>query len=213
MFTIDLLDGQGIPIKSRPVGMAVAAITIAVPAIVAIAMLSCYLHNATTISIKRQAIAGYQAKIGKLSEAIKIYKSLEQDKSLYINCLSEVKSSIVNHTQWSDILTTVVENLPDAVVLTKLDVTQQNVKKKIPKKDDPKQTVDITVPVKNLKISVAANPGPKSDEAVRDFRNRLLYSQSLQQTLKSINVSQTSGTLGDQQVISYEIDCIFKSQF
>jgi len=213
MFTIDLLNGQAVPKKSRPGGIVVATITVAVPAVVAIAMLSCYLRNATAISIKRQAIAGYQAKISKLSEAVKIYKSLEQDKSLYINCLSEVKSSIVNHTQWSDILTTVVENLPDAVVLTKLDVTQQHVKKKIPKKDDPKQTVDISVPVKSLRINVAANPESKSDEAVRDFRNRLLYSQSLQQTLKSINVSQTSSTLGDQQVISYEIDCIFKPLF
>jgi len=212
MFTIDLLKGQGIPKKSRPEGMAVAAITIAVPVIAAIAMFSCYLRNAIIISVKRQAIAGYEAKSSKLSDAVKMHKSLQQDKNLYINCLAEVKSSLVNHTQWSDILTTVVENLPDAVVLTKLEVTQQHAKKKIPKKDEPKKTTDISVPIKTLKINLAANRESNCDQAVRDFRNRLLSSQSMQSAsggLASVNVAQTSGTLGEQQVVCYEIDCVF----
>jgi Tfp pilus assembly protein PilN len=190
--------------------MVAAVVAVAVPVIAAAAVFSCYLRNAIAISIKKQAIAGYEAKIDKLSDAVKLHKSREQDKSLYINSLSEVKSSIVNHTQWSDILTTVVENLPDAVVLTKLEVTEQHAKKRIPEKDDPKKTIDISVPVKTLKINVAGSPGSNCDEAVREFRNRLLRSQSLQQSLAGINVSATSGTLGEQEVISYEIDCNFK---
>jgi hypothetical protein len=210
MFTIDLLKGQGIPRKNKPAGMAVAAITVAVPFIAAIAAFTCYLCNATIISIEKQAITSYQAKFNKLSDAVKLHKSLEQEKNLYIDCLSEVKSSIANHTQWSDILAAVVENLPEAVILTKLEVTQQHEKRKVPAKDDPKKTVDITVPIKTLKINVAAHPGSNCDGAVRDFRNRLLNLPYLQQTFNSINVSQTSGTLGNQQVISFEIDCIFK---
>lgn len=212
MFTIDLLNGQGIPQKTKPAGMAVAAITVAVPLIAAIAMFTCYLRNATVMSIKKQAIAGYQGKLDKFSDAVKLHKSLQQEKILYTNCLSEVKSSLVNHAQWSGILTTVVENLPDGVVLTKLAVTQQHAKRKVPAKDDPKKTVDITVPVKSLKMSLAANPGSNCDEAVRDFRNRLFNLPALQPAtggIKSINVSQTSGKLGDQQVTCYEIDCIF----
>ena len=212
MFTIDLLNGQGIPEKSRPAGMAVAAMTIAVPAIAAVVMFTCYVRNATIISIKKEAIAAYEAKLDKLSDAVKLRKASEQEKSLYTNCLSEVKSSIVNHTQWSDILTTVVENLPDVVVLTKLEVTTKHTKRKVPKKDDPKKTVDVSVPIKTLKINLAANPGSNCDEAVRSFRNRLLSLPSLQSAAgksNTINVSQTSGTLGDQQVICYEIDCIF----
>ena len=210
MFTIDLLKGQGVPRKNRPVGMVAAAVAVAVPVIAAAAVFSCYLRNAIAISIKKQAVAGYEAKIDKLSDAVKLHKSREQDKSLYINSLSEVKSSIVNHTQWSDVLAAVVQNLPDAVVLTKLEVIQQHAKKKVPSKDDPKKTIDISVPVKTLKISVAANPESNCDEAVREFRNRLLRSQSLQPSLAGINVSATSGTLGQQEVISYEIDCNFK---
>jgi Tfp pilus assembly protein PilN len=209
MFTIDLLKGQGIPIKSGPAGLAVAATTVAVPVIAAIVVFGCYLSNATIISIKKQAITSYKAKISTLSDTVNTHKSLEQEKSLYVNCLSEVKSSIINQFQWSGILTAVVENLPAVVVLTKLEVTQQHIKRKVPKKDDPKTTIDISVPVKTLKINVAASPGSNCDEAVKDFRNRLLSSPSLQQIVKSINVSQTSGTLLDRDVVCYEIDCIF----
>ena len=38
MFDIDLLKGQGIPIRSRPEGVAVAIVTVAVPVIIAIVM-------------------------------------------------------------------------------------------------------------------------------------------------------------------------------
>ncbi|MCJ7674331.1 MAG: hypothetical protein MUO33_04165 [Sedimentisphaerales bacterium] len=210
MFTIDLLKGQGVPRKSRPVGMVAAVVAVAVPVIAAAAVFSCYLRNAIAISIKKQAVAGYEAKIDKLSDAVKTHRSLESVKGGYTNCLSEVKSSLVNYTQWSDVLAAVVQNLPDAVVLTKLEVIQQHAKKKVPSKDDPKKTIDISVPVKTLKINVAGSPESNCDEAVREFRNRLLRSQSLQQSLAGINVSATSGTLWEQEVISYEIDCNFK---
>lgn len=185
-------------------------VAIAVPVIVASMMFSCYLRNAIIISVKQDAIASYQSKVDKLSQAVKVRKSLAEETNLYADCLSEVKSSIIRHTQWSPVLTTVVENLPDSVVLTKLEVIQQHAKRKVPKKDDPKKTVDITVPLRTLKISMAADPRLNSDEAVRDFRNHLLNSSVLQQKLTSINVSQTSGSLGDQEVVSYEIDCVFK---
>ena len=45
MFTIDLLKGQGIPIKSRPTGIAISAAAVAVPVIIAIVMLGFYLRN------------------------------------------------------------------------------------------------------------------------------------------------------------------------
>lgn len=213
MFTIDLLKGQGIPRKSGPEGIALVVVTFAVPACVAIVLFSCYLRNAVTISIQKQGIASYQTKTDKLSDAVKTYESLKGQQSLYTNCLSEVKSSIVGRAQWSPVLATVVENLPDPVVLTKLEVIEQHIKRKVPQKDDPKKTVDISVPVRTLKISVAGNPQYNSDAAVRDFRDRLLQSRFLEDKLQGINVSQASGTLEDREVVCYEIDCIFKPPF
>ena len=70
--------------------------------------------------------------------------------------------------------------------------------------------VDITVPVRTLRMIVFGSPWSNSDEVVRDFRDRLLASDSLGPRLQNIEVSQEFSTLEGQDVVSYEINCIFK---
>jgi len=105
---------------------------------------------------------------------------------------------------------TLVENIPDSVVLTSLEVKQRSVKRKVPQKDDPKKMINISVPVRTLHISVCGSPQINCDEAVRDFGDRLRSSALLGPKLEDIRVSQGFDTLQNQDVVSYEIDCIFK---
>jgi Tfp pilus assembly protein PilN len=212
MFTIDLLNGQGIPIKSRPGGVAIAAVTFAVPFLVAMAMFGFYLSNKIAVSVKKQEIVNYEKHINTLSDAVELQKSFENEKNNMNSCLSEALSSIGKHTQWSPVLVTVVKNMPDSMVLTKIEVKQHSVKRKVPKKDDPKNTVDISVPVKTLQISVSGRPQTNNDEAVKDFMDRLRSSASLAPNLENIKISQKSDTLDGQNVVSYEIDCVFKPE-
>jgi Tfp pilus assembly protein PilN len=210
LFTIDLLKGQGIPIKSRPEGVAVAVVTFAVPAIIAIVMFSCYLHTRIVISIQKQRIVNYETKIGELSDTVELQKSFEKEKSVVNSCLSEVSSSIGRHIQWSPVLVTLAENMPDSVLLTALDVKQRSLKRKVPGKDDPKKMVDVTVPARTLHMSVCGSSQSNCDNEVKDFRDRLRLSPFLEPKLEGIIVSQDFDTLGDQDVVSYQIDCVFK---
>ena len=210
MFTIDLLKGQGLPAKSRPEGIAIAAGTLAVPVIIAIVMFGFYLRNKIIISIKKQAIVNYETRIDELSDAVELQKSFENEKNAISSCLSEVSTSIGRHTQWSPVLTTLVKNMPDSVVLTDLEVKQGSVKRKVPKKDDATKMIDISVPVRTLQINVCGSPQSDCDKAVRDFRERLHSSTLLGPKLENIRVSQRFGTLRNRDVVSYQIDCIFK---
>jgi Tfp pilus assembly protein PilN len=210
MFTIDLLKGQGIPMKSSPGGIAIAAVTVAVPMTIAIIMFGFYLNNGTRVSIKEQEIVRCQAEIDKLSGAVELQKSLEKEKITYANYLSEVKSSISRYIQWSPVLVTLVENMPDSVMLTELEVKQHSVRKKVPKKDNPQEMIEKNVPVRILQMSVSGSPQHDCDKAVRDFRNRLRSSAFLGPKLENIGVSQESETLEGRDVASYEIECVFK---
>ena len=212
MFTIDLLKGQGIPIKSGPEGIAIAAITFAVPILVAMVMLGFYLSDRIVIKVAKQEIVNYEKYIDKLSDAVELQKSFEKEKNNINGCLSEALSSIGKHTQWSPILATVVGNMPDSMVLTKLEVKQRSAKIKVPKKDDPKKMIDISVPVRTLQMSVSGRPQANNDKAVKDFMDRLRSSALLAPKLEDIRVSQKSDTLEGQNVVSYEIDCIFKPE-
>jgi Tfp pilus assembly protein PilN len=210
MFTIDLLKGQGIPAKTHPKNIAVAAVGIVVPIIIALVMFGTYLHNKIIISIQKNTIANYETKINGLSGAIELLKSVEEKKASYNNCLAEVSGSLDRHTQWSPVLVTLVENMPSSVVLTTLDVKQRSTRIKVPQKDDPKKMIDASVPLRTLQMTVAGKPKTNCDEAIRDFSERLRSSTTLGPKLENIRISQGVCKLGDEETTSYQIDCIFK---
>jgi len=152
MFKIDLLQGQAVPMKSKPEGIAITAVTFAVPVIVAIVMFGVYLRNSAAMSVHERQIVNYQAKIDKLADAVEVQKAFEKEKSTINSSLTEVKSAIGRHMQWSPILVALVENMPDSVVLTNLEVKQHFARRKMPQKDDPQKMVDVSVPVRTLKM-------------------------------------------------------------
>ena len=210
MFTIDLLKGQGIPMKSSPAGITIAAVTVVVPLIVAITMFGFYLQEKTTVSIKKQEIARFQADIDTLSGAVRMQESLEKAKSAYDNCLSEVEASTDRYIQWSPVLVTLVENMPNLVVLTELEAKQISVRKKVPNKDNPEVMTEKNIPVRVLQLSVSGSSQYNCDKAVSDFRGSLLSSAFVGPKLDNVIFSRESETFEGRDITSYEIDCIFK---
>jgi Tfp pilus assembly protein PilN len=212
MFTIDLLNGQGLPLKSKPGGIAIVAVAAAIPLTIAIGMLSLYLNDKILVSINEQEIARWETEIGKLSDAVEQQEALEREKIAYSKSLAEVKSSINRHTQWSPILRTLIENMPDSVVLTELGVDYDSIKKQVPKKDDPHKIVEFDILIRTLRLIVSSGSQRNCDDAVRDFRDRLLSSAVLGPKLENIGVSQKSEALKGKDGVSYEISCLFKPE-
>jgi len=210
MFTIDLLKGECIPIKSRPEGIAIGALTFAVPIIAAIVMFGFYLSNSIAMSIQKRDTAKYVKRTDELSDAVKLQKSLEREKNAVGSSLAEVASSISRHAQWSPVLALLAKNIPDSMVLTRLEVKQRSITRKIPSKADPKKKVSISIPVRTLQINVCGSPQSNCDKAVKDFKDDLRFSTLLGPRLEAVKVSQEFDTLDGQDVVSYTIDCVFK---
>jgi len=211
MFTIDLLKGDRIPLKSRPEGIAIGALTFGVPVIAAIVMFGFYLSNSIAMSIQKRNITKYEEKTNELSDAVALQKSLEKERSAINSCLSEIGSSIDRHTQWSGVLRTVATHMPDSMILTRLEVKQRSVTKRVPSKADPEKMTNISVPVRTLHIDVCGSPQFDCDQAVKDFKDRLRASAFFGPKLEAIKVSQEFATLEGQQVVCYGIDCVFKA--
>jgi Tfp pilus assembly protein PilN len=206
MFTIDLLQGQGRPVRTKPQGVAIFVATFTVPALVAILMGGYYVRNQVVISILKQNIAGFNAQTQRLGEDIKLKESGEREKLAVSSCLADVTASIHRHTQWSTVLVALVENLPDSVVLTSIEVKQKWEKRKTAAAKD-----DTSVPVRTLKMRVSGNPSYDCDREVKKFRDRLRASEVLGPRLEDIVIaSQGQDKLDDLDVVAYDIECVFK---
>ncbi|MHC4622455.1 MAG: hypothetical protein ACYS4W_00965 [Planctomycetota bacterium] len=210
MFTIDLLNGRGIPVKSGPERVAVAVAALAVPVVVGMIMLGSYLSNSIDISIKKKAIANCEMTISQLADAIKLQTSFQQQKNDINRCLSEVSTSIARHTQWSPVLQTLVDNIPASLVLTRLEVKQDSTKVKVPAAEDPGKMVDVSLPVRRMQLSVSGGGAHKCEEDVKNFRDRLRFSKVLGPRLEDIVVAQRPDKLDGRDVVSYQIDCVFR---
>jgi hypothetical protein len=212
MFTIDLLKGQGIPIKRRPWGVAIAALAFVVPILVAMVLFGFYISNGIVIRVAKQEIANYETNTKALADAVKLHESLEVEKNNLNKCLSELASSFGKHTQWTPILVTVVENMPPSMILTKLDTKLSAIKKKIPASNNPKKMVDVTIPINTLQMSLSGKTQANYDKEVKDFMDNLRSSAVIAPRLVDITVSQKASSFEGQETTSYYIDCIFKSE-
>jgi hypothetical protein len=210
MFTIDLLKGQGIPIKSRPEGILVSAVTLVVPLLAGIALVCFYMTGRVAVAVQKQQVAGYSKQIEKLAEAVAQQESYKRETISQNGCLAEVSANIDRHTLWTPILVTVVESMPDSMVMTKLEVKRKSDRRSVPKKDDPMKMVDVNVMIQRLLINITGDPKQDHDQAVKSFTERLRFSETLGPKLEKIEVEQKTTKNGQQEELSYEIDCVFK---
>ncbi|MEN6337133.1 MAG: hypothetical protein ABFE01_22980 [Phycisphaerales bacterium] len=211
MYTIDLLKGEGIPIPCRPGGIAMACLIVVLPLLLGLGMTSYYMDGQVIVSIEKQQLSKLEAAANNMSAALKKKEQLEQHKALALGRLSDIKASMKGYTQWSPALAAVVGNLSDTLVLTRLEAKQDSVRRKVPSKDDPATKVDVSVPVRTLKLSVAGRQAATSLDAVQNLQESLRSSPAIGPMLDTITVSQNTGVLDGQGAVLYELECVFKA--
>ncbi|MHC4212210.1 MAG: hypothetical protein ACYSWP_02445 [Planctomycetota bacterium] len=210
MFTIDLLKGQAIPIKSKPGGIAVMAGAVAIPVVAVIILVNSYLTGSVALGVGKQQIVSYSNQTEKLTDAVAMQKSFAEEKNAQYGCLSAVSANIGRHLQWTPILVTVVESMPDTMVITALEVKRESARIPMPKKDDPTKMVDTSVIVKKMLISVTGERSKNHNEAVKRFCERMRNSEVLGPMIDKISVNQKNNKNKGKEELSYEIDCAFK---
>ena len=210
MFTIDLLKGQGIPLKHRPQGIAITVVALLVPVVILIAMVSFYMSNQVSINVVQQRIARCDESIIGLAREVQLQKEFNDQKNTINLGLKEVAGNIGNHMQWSPVILEIVQNLPKNVKLKRLEGHQSMETRKIAKKGSPGTKVDTTVLIRRLHVSVSGNISANCDQAVKDFREKLYGSEVIGKLLEDVRVSQEYDNINGGQMVSYQIDCIFK---
>lgn len=210
MLTIDMLKGQGIPRKSNPDRIAFLSLALIVPSLVAISMLGFYFKSNVIISIDKQRIINYKQSVAKMSEAAALLELSKKEKKYADDCMAEVKKNLNRHMQWTPVLVEIVKTMPDSILLTGIDIKQENIKKIVPSKVAGGQDIEVAIPIKTLRISVNEKSGAERGVAVRKFQDSIRSSPVFAPMLDNIAVSQGIDTYKGQETVSYQIDCTFK---
>jgi Tfp pilus assembly protein PilN len=192
--------------------MAIASATFALPVVFALFIFGSFLTGKIKISIKEDEIKFLEAKVNSASfgDAISNQKLLEQEKQNLKSSLTEVSLAISKHTQWSPVLETIVQNMPQTMILRNIKVKEESKKMKGPKDDDTEKMVDIVATVRILQLSLVGVMTGNCDREVRAFREALLADSELAAKLEDIRVAQEMGKVNDKEIITYEIFLVFK---
>jgi len=209
-YGIDLLQGEGVPIRSRPGGIAFACLVVVVPFLAGLGVVSFYLDCEVVIAIHQQQVSKLAAAVEALSGATEKKETLEKEKGEAARVLGDVKTALEGRAQWSPILAALVDNLSDTLVLTRVEARQGTTRCQVPAQDDPARTIEATVPVRELKICVCGQDQDGSSEAVRMFQESLRSSPALGPVLDTITVARDVATLENQEAVLYELSCVFK---
>ncbi|MBN1974828.1 MAG: hypothetical protein JW787_14405 [Sedimentisphaerales bacterium] len=212
MFTIDLLKGQGIPSRNKPIGAAIVLITSVVPLLIAISLCGLHWHSKVVTRLKQHDIQKLAANISQLSDAVAIKRDMERKKSFYNTCLTEVKSSIGKFTQWSPVMSILIEEMPASVILTGLEVEHERMKKPVSNNNQSNSAETKDVTVTKLVLQVSNQGQGDYGKQIKDFRERLYASPVLGSKLDKIDFSRKAVEKDGMETISYQIECLFKQE-
>jgi Tfp pilus assembly protein PilN len=209
LLSIDLLKGQGIPIKSRPGGAAILAITIAVPVIAAIIMVGDYASDRIILMNQKRNLAKIETEISQLSGGMEFQEAVKKEISNINACLKETADAMKLQIQWSPILELIVQNIPENLVLSELSVRTENVQREFPRRDDPSRNITLAIQRRILTITLYGNIGHQSDEAALEFLRSLSASTALNTKIEDIRpIAQITDE--ENKKVRYSIECVFK---
>ncbi len=209
MLTIDLLKGQGVPIKTRPAGATLLAIVIAVPVITTIVMLGSYVQGSIVLKNQKRLLTGLQMDIFKLVDSVKLKEESERQIGDMNACFVEVDEAIVQQIQWSPVLQVLAENMPPRLILSGLSIKSEFESKVVGQRDDPLKKITIPVPKRILYVNLYGRLTSGSDEAVLEFLKALNASSVLSERADNIRLV-AQATDERRNVMNYVIECIFK---
>ena len=208
MFTIDLLKGQGIPIKSRPGGAALLAVTIAVPVIAIIIMLGNYGRERVILSTYRWTLSNTKARIADLIGSVLFQEETKREIDSIKACFVEVADAIQQQIQWSEVLETIADNMPDTIIMENITIRSGDIRIKVVDRINPKRTLNISVPQRILQMTLYGKLDADTDLAVQDFLTALRNSSVLSKNTERIEpISQNNDDV--KNVTYYSIECVF----
>ena len=211
MFTIDLLKGKGVPERLKPVTVVLGSVPFVVPVLVAVVLICLYGATAVRVASAQTEITSLDEQIFEYLPEVKFAREINAGISCTNKDLNEVAIAIKQFCQFTGVLETLCEELPDSILFKDIRITGVEDKVKIPDPKDSSKKVESHFMKRTMRISVCGIPSRRTDVAVHGYIKRLQKSEALGSLIERIGiVSEEDCKLDDKTVTLYGIECKFK---
>lgn len=205
-FRIDLLHGQGLPKRSRPGTMVLAAVPFLIPLLATGLLAGQWLNNSALIKTEASIHRQNLQHIAEHAQDLQRYEAMQQNILAARHRIKNVQDALRLELPLSPLLAELVQLLPPEVYFTELDIAYQPVRRKV---TDPKtnQIASIQVIQRTLQLTLAAPNRPESDQAVNDYIQKLRSAPLLSGAAQEIQVQSRQESSDSQNLVLYEIRC------
>ncbi len=208
MIEIDLLQGGGLPAKSKPGVVALGTLPFLVPLVVALAVVGMYRSDKLVLDAVEQQVAVREGQIASYSSSQAYIEGVERERRASGEVLVETSTLVGRHMAFSPVVLALTESVPSGVSVDRIEVFRREVRAKVPKADDPHVTVDVTVYEYILEIRVRGDS--KDAGPIQELIGRLKGSVVLSEKLEDVRLaSQRPMETESGSYVQYDIECVF----
>lgn len=210
MYQINMLKGRQLP-EDHWVGIVLTGIAFLIPVVLAFAISIGYFNDKSNLSDQQEKLTDYEFQIREMEGAKTRVDSVVSEIHKVSASLSDVGEVLARHTQWTDILMAISDNLPDTLQVNKLDVKCRTVTRTVDQRYGDKKKINISIPARTLVISLYSVSGEGDDAAVRDLQRSLIESESFQRCVKDVVIAaREPDNVDGKDVVRYELNCVLK---
>lgn len=205
-FRIDLLRGQGLPKRSRPGTMALAAVPFLIPLLATGLLAGQWFSQKALIQTKLTIHQQNLQQITEHTKDLQWHEATQQDILNARHRIKTIQDALRLEMPLSPLMAELVQTLPPEAFFTEMDFTYQPVRRKVV---DPKtnQVSYIQVIQRTLRLLLAAPNRPESDTSINDYIQKLRSAPLLSSLAQEIQIYSRQEASDSQNLILYEIRC------
>lgn len=206
-FTIDLLQGKGLPQRSRPGTIALAAVPFLIPVLATGLLGARWYHSSSQIEAEHAVLMQNQQHIDQNTQVLREYETIQQNILEARHNIKNITDALAYEMPASPILLELVQALPPTVFVQKLDLDYQPLRQKVTNPQNNQVTFQRTIQ-RTLRLTLAGPNQIDTDQAVDDYIQTLRSLPFLSRVAKEIQITSRQETEVDKQIlIFYEIRC------
>ena len=212
MFAIDLLKGKALPTKVNLKISALKAVPLLVPILAVSVLAAAYQHDKSRLQTYQQTLKQQQQEIEQYAADVAEYNTIQQQIKGTEKTLKSIAKALSYRVQVSDVLTQLVQSLPESIFIYEIQMDRDTSLKKIDQENSDTTQQKVVVN-RDLRLTLCGFDADQTDLAVQDYLQRLRQAPLLAKVFTEIKHSaRQQGQVDEKNAIYYEIECTLREQ-